>query len=112
MNNSSCKMKHSMETYQLFFGSLANPNRLEIVNLLREGKKNVGEICEATGFEQTMVSHNLKRLERCGMVFATREGKFRYYELNQKSIFPLLKLIDEHMAEYCEHVLCEQKHKK
>lgn len=106
MINSSYKMKHKLETYQLFFGSLSNPNRLEIINLLRKGKKNVGEICEATGFEQTMVSHNLKRLETCGMIFATKVGKYRYYGLNKKTIRPLMKLIDEHMHEYCEHVIC------
>ncbi len=105
MINLSYKMKHNLKTYQLFFGSLANPNRLQIINLLRDGKKNVGEICEATGFEQTMVSHNMKRLETCGMVFMTQEGKYRYYQLNKKTITPLMKMIDEHMHQYCEHVV-------
>ena len=104
----SYKMKHSLDTYQLFFGSLSNPNRLQIINLLRKGKRNVTEICQDTGFEQTMVSHNLKRLETCGMVFATKVGKYKYYALNKKTIRPLMKMIDEHMHEYCEHVV----HKK
>ncbi len=105
----SYEMKHNLETYQLFFGSLANPNRLQIINLLRKGKKNVGEICKVTGFEQTMVSHNLKRLETCGMVFSSKLGKYRYYGLNKKTIRPLMRLIDAHMKEYCEHVICEKK---
>ena len=98
-------MKHSMETYQLFFGSLSNPNRLEIINLLRKGKLNVTEICQATGFEQTMVSHNLKRLENCGMVYSMRKGKFKYYGLNKTTIRPLMKLIDEHMSVYCSELI-------
>ena len=98
-------MKHSPETYKLFFGSLANPNRLQIINMLRHGKKNVTEICTATGFEQTMVSHNLKRLERCGMVFAEQSGKHRYYRVNEASISKILSLIDKHMEQYCVHVL-------
>lgn len=97
-------MKHGLPVYKIFFTSLANPNRLQIINLLREGKKNVTEICNATDFEQSMVSHNLKRLERCGMVFVEQQGKHRYYSLNQKTIKPLLKLIDAHMTEYCSKI--------
>jgi len=98
-------MKHSLETYNLFFGSLSNPNRLKILNVLRNKNLNVGEICNYTKFEQTMVSHNLKRLERCGMVFSEQKGKQRYYSLNKKTIKPLMKLIDEHMGIYCVHLI-------
>lgn len=87
--------------YKIFFGSLANANRLNILNALRSGKKCVNEICQKTGFEQTMVSHNLKRLERCGMVFAEQQGKHRYYQVNEKTIRPLLEMIDAHMEKYC-----------
>lgn len=105
-------MKHSIETYQFFFGALANPNRLQIINVLRQGKKNVGEICEATRFEQTMVSHNLKVLEYHGMVFMEKEGKYRYYTVNKKTIRPLLEFIDAHMGEYCCKLLGEQHERK
>ena len=103
-------MKHPLAAYDIFFGSLANPNRLQILITLRNGKKNVSEICTHTGFEQTMVSHNLKRLERCGMVFVEQQGKHRYYSLNQKTIKPLMALIDKHMGQYCIHLLCKEEH--
>ncbi|HIJ10726.1 TPA: helix-turn-helix transcriptional regulator [Candidatus Woesearchaeota archaeon] len=102
-------MKHSLETYQFFFGALANPNRLQIVNVLRQGKQNVGEICTKTGFEQTMVSHNLKVLEHHGMVFMEKQGKYRYYTVNTKTIKPLMKFIDAHMKEYCCKILDGEK---
>jgi DNA-binding transcriptional ArsR family regulator len=97
--------------YKLFFGSLANKNRLKIINTLRKSKKCVNEICQATNFEQTMVSHNLKRLERCGMVFVKQEGKHRYYSLNQETIKPLLEMIDAHMKKYCCKIVGECKKK-
>lgn len=100
----SYEMQHSLSIYKIFFTSLANPNRLQIINALRNGKKNVSEICETSGFEQSMVSHNLKRLERCGMVFVEQNGKHRYYTLNNKTIAPLLKLIDAHMGKYCSKI--------
>ena len=91
--------------YELFFGSLSNPNRLAIINLLRNKRMNVSEICESTGFEQTMVSHNLKRLEKCGMVFGEKDGRFKFYRVNNKSIEPILSLIDQHMKQYCCNIL-------
>ena len=101
----SSPMGHSTAVYQLFFSSLSNPNRLQIINYLRSGPKNVGQICEATEFEQTMVSHNLKRLQRCGMVFVKPNGKERIYRLNQETIKPLMELMDKHTSQYCIHVL-------
>lgn len=92
---------YNKKAYRLFFGTLANPSRLEILNTLRNGKKNVTEICRGTQFEQSMVSHNLKELEHHGMVFKEKEGKYSYYQLNKKTIQPLLLLIDEHTKEYC-----------
>ena len=89
------------KAYDMFFTSLSSPNRLMIINKLRKKRMNVTQICKATGFEQTMVSHNLKRLERCGMVFSEREGKFKYFRVNRKTIRPLLELIDNHMGTYC-----------
>ena len=104
MTNSSY-MKHIPEAYKLFFGSLGNPNRLAILSALRKKELNVTEICEVTGFEQTMVSHNMKRLETCGMVFLRKMGKHRYYSLNQESIKPLMSIIDGHISEYCAKVV-------
>lgn len=91
--------------YQLFFSTLANDSRLHIINTLRQKPLNVTEICQKTGFEQSMVSHNLKELEYHGMVFPERKGKFKYYKVNEKTIQPLLKLIDAHMKTYCCKIL-------
>ena len=103
MKMNSCKELSG--AYGLFFGTMANDSRLKILNVLRHGSKNVSEICKATKFEQSMTSHNLKTLEYHGMVFVQRKGKFKYYRLNQKTIKPLIDLIDAHMKEYCCKIL-------
>lgn len=72
-----------------------------LINVLRDKPLNVTQVCEATGFEQSLVSHNLRMLEYHGMVFKRSQGKFRYYTVNEKTIKPLLELIDAHMEEYC-----------
>ncbi len=92
------------KAYNIFFGTLANKNRLKIVNSLRKDSKCVQEICKDLNFNQTTVSHNLKRLLRCGFVFVEKKGKHRYYSLNKKTIKPLMYLIDTHMNDYCEKI--------
>jgi ArsR family transcriptional regulator, cadmium/lead-responsive transcriptional repressor len=91
--------------YKIFFGTLVSESRLKIINLLRKGKKNVTQLVKELKMDQTAVSHDLARLKSCGFVRVEVEGKFRYYRLNEKTIDPLMKLIDEHMAGNCIHIL-------
>lgn len=99
-------LSHASETelykaYKLFFNTFASEQRLRILNLLRKKPMNVSEIQKTTGFEQSIVSHNLKRLKNCGFVIQERKGKYIYYKVNEKTIITILGLIDEHMKDYC-----------
>ncbi len=91
--------------YKIFFGTLVSESRLKIINLLRRGKKNVSEIMQELKMDQTAASHDLRRLRDCGFVIYEREGKFRYYKLNEETIKPLMGLIEKHMGNYCVHIL-------
>ena len=93
------------DAYKIFFGTLVSESRLRILNLLRNGKKNVSQIIDGLKMDQTAVSHDLARLRRCGFVLTERDGKFVYYSLNAKTIQPLLAMIDKHMSSYCVHIL-------
>jgi ArsR family transcriptional regulator len=90
--------------YELFFGTLANEQRLKIINLLRKEPKNVTQICQELNFNQTTVSHNLKKLRNCGFVFNKKNGKERIYSLNKETIKPLMELIDKHTNKFCKHL--------
>lgn len=90
--------------YKIFFGTMASEPRIKIINLLRNGKKNVSEIMEETKMDQTFVSHNLARLKKCGFVEIESDGKYRVYGLN-KNIEAIMSRIDEHMAGNCVHIL-------
>jgi len=113
-------MKQNLsETCHQFFSTLANPTRLAILELLRDGPKNVTEIAEALNQEQSMISHNLKPLERCRFVFSERRKKERLYFLNKETIEKLFKIFSYHAEKYCptkgkcltNKVLKEQKKK-
>ncbi len=95
--------------YKIFFGTLVSESRLKIINLLRKGKKNVSEIILELNMDQTAVSHDLARLKQCGFVKSEINGKYRYYSLNEKTIKPLMEMIDEHMSQYCIHILYAMK---
>lgn len=95
--------------YKIFFGTLVSESRLKIINLLRKEKKNVSEIIKKLEMDQSAVSHDLARLKDCGFVLVEVKGKFRYYKLNEKTITPLMNLIDKHMAGNCIHILRRKK---
>jgi len=95
-------MKHNLsETCHLFFSTLSTPSRLGILELLRESPRNVTQLADVLNQEQSMISHNLKPLTRCGFVFVERKGKERIYSLNRETIEPLFQLIDKHMNKHC-----------
>ena len=98
--------------YKIFFGTLVSESRLKIINFLRKEKKNVSEIMQELGLDQTSVSHDLARLKKCGFVKVESEGKFRYYELNEETIKPMMDIIEKHMAENCIHILREMNREK
>lgn len=93
--------------YKKFFHTLANKTRLEIIFVLRSKEMNVTEIIEATGFKQSAVSHNLKRLVHCEFVYVRKDGQYRYYSLNKDTMEPLLRTMDTHVNKYCKR-LCKK----
>ena len=62
---------------QTILSALAEPNRLKIVELLRDGPRSVGEIVERLGLPQPQVSKHLRVLELAGLVSRGRDGQRR-----------------------------------
>jgi DNA-binding transcriptional ArsR family regulator len=84
-----------------FFSTLANPTRLAILEKLQYGPINVSGLAEYLDQEQSMVSHNLKLLERCNFINSERRGKEKYVSLNNGLIEPLFNLVEAHSDAYC-----------
>ncbi len=95
----------SIKPYALFFQALANETRIQVLHLLADkGSMNVSEICSELGLEQTHVSHNLKCLTFCGLVTSSREGKSKFYSLNNQTVLPLLRIVDNHLKNYATNL--------
>lgn len=89
------------ETCYKFFANLANPTRLATLEQLMRKPMSVQELTENLGQEQSMVSHNLRILLECNFVYKKRQGKKRIYHVNQETIDPLFKAIENHAEKYC-----------
>ena len=95
-------MKSSLsETCYQFFSTLSNPTRLAILEFLRDGPRNVTEISIALNQEQSMISHNLKPLEKCRFVFSEKRKKEHLYSLNKETMESLFKVFAYHAEKYC-----------
>lgn len=81
------------------FRGFADPSRLSIIEVLRTGKKSVGELVELTGLSQPNVSNHLRCLADCDMVRSERDGRYIYYRLSDERIDIILS--------YCEQLLSE-----
>lgn len=101
------KSKSLQNAYDRFLTTLSNKVRLAIINELQKNPKNVTQLTSELKVHQTTVSHSLKRLLDCGFVFVERNGKERVYALNKKTIKPLLKLMEEHVDNYCAKGICK-----
>lgn len=61
--------------------ALAEPNRMAIVELLRDGPLTVGEIAERLGLRQPQASKHLKVLSDNGILEVKAEANRRIYKL-------------------------------
>ncbi|PGS48950.1 helix-turn-helix transcriptional regulator [Bacillus sp. AFS041924] len=66
--------------------ALAEPNRLQIVELLRKGPLSVGEIAESLGLKQPQVSKHLRVLSEAGLVEVQPIANKRIYKLRPQPL--------------------------
>jgi rhodanese-related sulfurtransferase/DNA-binding transcriptional ArsR family regulator len=88
--------------------SLANPHRMEIVELLGQGETSVEEIAQATNLTVANASQHLQVLKQAQLVEIKRQGNFIFYRLSSDSVFKawtgLRELGIERIAEIGETV--------
>ena len=73
--------------------TLASPTRLEILNLLRDGEKCVGELTSATGIHQATMSQHLGMLRQRGVVATRKEGSSIFYRIANPKIIEACDII-------------------
>jgi len=95
-----CCVKNSGEAESIgrtytFLRTIADPNRLKILCVLREGSKCVCEIVPLVGISDKLASHHLKQLKKVGLLTEKREGNFIRYSLDKKVIREYKKIFNQ-----------------
>lgn len=68
------------------FRVLAEPARLRILDILKEGERSVTELVEETGLNQANVSKHLGMLRACNFVERRKDGLYAIYSLSDPSV--------------------------
>jgi DNA-binding transcriptional ArsR family regulator len=83
----------AMDELARYFAALAVPMRLRILDALRDGEKNVGELTQATGCTQANVSKHLALLAQNGFVRKESRGTSAYYSIADPAIYALCDMV-------------------
>jgi len=78
------------------FEVLAEPNRRQILDLLRGGERSVGELVDGLAISQPAVSKHLRVLREAGLVVVRVDAQRRQYRLRPE---PLAE-VDAWLAPY------------
>jgi len=88
------------------FQALAHPNRIAIVELLRdEGQVSVATIHERLGLEQANVSQHLAVLRAKQIVVGHKEGNQVFYSLRDRIIGRVLDLMRQYFQTHLKEAL-------
>ena len=85
-----------------YFQALAEPTRLLILNILRSGERNVGDLAQLCGFTAANVSRHLTLMTQQGLLERESRGTSAYYRIAEPSIFALCDLVCGNIARQME----------
>ena len=91
-----------MSNRDVVWQALANPERRQIIDLLRAEPRTTGEVVEATGLDRFVVQRHLGVLRKAGVVLVTARGRERSNALNASALYQAtigwLRPFDRHYA--------------
>jgi DNA-binding transcriptional ArsR family regulator len=82
-----------------YFRALSEPLRLKLLNALRDGPINVGELTTLVGSSQANVSKHLGLLAKSGLVKRSTQGTSVYYEIADVRTYELCDLVCGQIAQ-------------
>ncbi|MGQ9760243.1 MAG: ArsR/SmtB family transcription factor [Candidatus Methanomethylicaceae archaeon] len=83
-----------LEYRAMVLKAMADPVRLQIIELLKDGERCVCEIIPSLGKSQSTTSKSLDMLHRAGILERRKEGCKALYKVKDKRVFEILKLMD------------------
>jgi DNA-binding transcriptional ArsR family regulator len=93
-------MRNPSVTYspEAVFEAIADPTRRALLDLLRRGSRQAGDIAGAFPVSRPAISRHLRRLRRAQLVREHREGRNRIYQLNPDPLRAVDSWLDRYRA--------------
>lgn len=91
--NSASRVRKAVSP-EMVLHAMAEPTRLGILGQLARGECCVCDLGGELEVEQSLLSHHLRTLRKCGLVQARREGRWAYYSLDPQALIALRDLLD------------------
>lgn len=79
------------------FKAFCDENRLQILQLLRDGERCACSILDEMQITQPTLSHHMKILCDSGVVVGRKEGKWMHYSLSEDGLKNLMNYLNEFM---------------
>jgi len=105
------QLQHKERLYRLFThiaSAMANPHRLELLDLLVQAPRTVEELAREAGLSVANTSQHLQRLKQARLVVAEHEGLYRRYRLADPAIMRLwleLRAVGEQQLDEVDQAL-------
>ncbi len=84
--------------------ALAQPTRLQILNLLRQRERSVGELAQLCGYSSANISRHLTLLTQHGLVQRESRGNSAIYSIADPSVYALCDLVCGNISRQLERV--------
>ncbi len=93
------------------FQALSDSHRRKILDQLKDGPKTTGDLCKVfDDIDRCTVMQHIKVLERSGLIFSKREGRYRW---NYLDVVPIRDIYDRWINKYASpsvELLAKLKH--
>lgn len=88
----------STKSFDLVFKALADGRRRELLDLLKDEPKTTGDLCaHFADLDRCTVMQHLGVLEKAGLIFVQKKGKYRW---NYLDVAPIREIYDRWINQY------------
>lgn len=94
----------ALEQIAAYFQALSEPTRLQILNLLRQQERSVGELAQLCGYSSANISRHLTLLQQHGLVARESRGNSAIYSIADESVYALCDLVCGSIARQFERL--------